>query len=78
MIHRSILGPEGRVCKKQSDEMIMAALSDTDGLYSEAEVQEAPPKRKKIKVDDKSVSDSISTVKTAISSVRNRSSNTNE
>jgi len=50
--------------------MLMAALSDADGLYWEADAQEqVPPKRKKIKVDDESVTDSISTVKTAISSV---------
>jgi len=57
--------------------MLTAALSDADGLYWEAEVQEAPPKQKKIKVDDKLVSDSISMVKTAISLVRNRSRHTN-
>ncbi len=56
--------------------MLTAALSDADRLYWEAEVQEAPPKQKKIKVDDESVSDSILMVKTAISSVRNRSSHT--
>jgi len=60
------------VCNK-SDEMLTATLSDADGLYWEADVQEqATPKRKKIKVDEESVSDSISTVKTAISSVRTR------
>jgi len=46
-------------------------LSDADGLYWEAEVQEqAPPKRKKIKINDESVSDSISMVKMVIGSVR--------
>jgi len=55
----------------------MAVLADADGLYWEVEVQEAPPKRKKIKVDDELVSNSILMVKTAISSIRNRSSHTN-
>ena len=50
--------------------MLTAALSDADGLYWEAKVQDAPPKWKNIKVDDESVSDSISTVKMAISSVK--------
>jgi len=63
--------------RNKSDEMLTAALSNADGLYWEAEVQEAPPKQKKIKVDDKLVSDSISMVKTAISLVRNRSRHTN-
>jgi len=51
--------------------MLVAALSDADSLYWEAEVQEqAPPKWKKIKVNNESVTDSISTVKMAISLVR--------
>jgi len=63
--------PKEECVHNKSNEMLMAALSDADGLYWEADAQEqAPPKRKKIKVDDKSVTDSISTVKTAISSVR--------
>jgi len=62
--------PKEECIHNKSDKMLMAALSDADGLYWEAEVQEqAPPKRKKIKVDNKSVTDSISMVKTAISSV---------
>jgi len=50
--------------------MLTAALSDADRLYWEAEVQEVMPKWKKIKVNDESVTDSISTVKMTISSVR--------
>jgi len=63
--------PKEECVKNKSDEMLTAALSDTDGLYWEAEVQElATPKRKKIKVDKKSVSDSILTVKMVISLVK--------
>jgi len=67
-IHWSILGPQRR---NKSNELLTAVLLDTDGLYWEAEAQEqAPLKWKEIKVDNKSVSDSISTVKMAISSVQ--------
>jgi len=65
--------PKEECVRNKSDEMLTVVLSDTDGLYWETDVQEqATPKRKKIKVNDESVSDSISTVKTAISSVRTR------
>jgi len=64
------------VCNK-SDEMLMAALSNAYGLYWEVESQEqAPPKQKKIKVNNKSVTDSISMVKTTISSVQTHSHQT--
>ncbi len=68
--------PKEECIRNKSDEMLMAVLSNADRLYWEAEVQEAPPKQKKIKVDNESVSDSILMVKTAISSIRNRSSHT--
>jgi len=55
----------------KSDEMLTAVLSDANGLYWEVEVQEQPqPQWKKIKINDKSVMDSISTVKTAISLIK--------
>jgi len=53
--------------------MLNVAMADEDGLYWEAEaVETLPAKRKKIKVDDESVTDSVSTVKTAISSIQQR------
>ncbi len=62
--------------QNKSDEMLNVAMSDTDGLYWEIETAEIPnPKRKKIKVDEESVTDSLSTVKTAISSVKTRCTN---
>jgi len=60
------------ICNK-SDEMLNVAMADKDGLYWEADATEViPAKRKKIKVDKESVTDSVSTVKTAISSVKTR------
>jgi len=48
-------------------------MLDKDGLYWEVEVTETlPAKRKKIKVDEESVMDSVSMVKTAISSVKTK------
>ncbi len=62
--------PKEECVRNKSDEMLLVVLSDSDALYWEAEVEQVVPKRKKIKVDDESVSDSISTVKTAISPVK--------
>jgi len=60
------------VCNK-SDEMLNVAMSDEDGLYWEVEViKTLPAKRKKIKVDDESITDSVSVVKMAISLVKTR------
>jgi len=60
------------VCNK-SDEMLNVAMSDKDGLYWEVEaIETLPAKRKKIKVDKESIMDSVSTVKTAISSVKTK------
>jgi len=50
--------------------MLLVALLDSDALYWEVEVELTVPKCKKIKVDNESISDSISMVKTAISSVK--------
>jgi len=53
--------------------MLNVAMADEDGIYWEADAMEAiPAKRKKIKVDKESVTDSVSTVKMAISSVKTR------
>jgi len=69
--------PKEECVRNKSDEMLNQALSDTDGLYWEIDTADAiPTKRKKIKVDDESVTDSLSTVKTAISSVRTRRTTT--
>ncbi len=60
------------VCNK-SDEMLNVAMADEDGLYWETEAVEVPQaKWKKIKVDKELVTDSVSTVKTAISSIKTR------
>ncbi len=68
--------PKEECIRNKSDEMLNVAMSDTDGLYWEIETAEIPnPKRKKIKVDKESVTDSLSTVKTAISSVKTRRTN---
>jgi len=57
--------------RNKCDEMLTAALLDADSLYWEVEVQEPiTPKRKKIKVNDKSVMDFILMVKTAISLIK--------
>jgi len=56
--------------------MLTVALSNANGLYWEAEVQEpVAPKWKKIKVDDKLVMDSILMVKMAISSIKTQQHN---
>jgi len=68
--------PKEECVQNKSSKMLTAVLSDADGLYWEAEVQDAPPKWKNIKVDDESVLDSISTVKMAISSVRTHTNQT--
>jgi len=63
--------PKEECMQNKSDEMLNQALSDTDGLYWEIETAKAiPTKCKKIKVDNESVTDSLSTMKTAISSIR--------
>ncbi len=63
--------PKEECVRNKSDEMLNQALSDTDGLYWEIETAKAiPTKHKKIKVDNESVTDSLSTVKTAIRSIR--------
>jgi len=65
--------PNKECMQNKSDEMLNQALSDTDGFYWEIETAEAiPTKCKKIKVDNESVTDSLSTIKTAISSIRTR------
>jgi len=65
------------VCNK-SDEMLNVVMSDEDRLYWEVEViKTLPAKWKKIKVDDESILDSVSTVKTAISSVQTRRTTSN-
>jgi len=56
--------PKEECIRNKSDEMLTVALSDTDGLYWEAEVQEpVTPKWKKIKVGNELVMDSILMVK---------------
>jgi len=63
--------PKEECIHNKSDEMLNVAMLDEDGLYWEAEVIKTfPAKRKKIKVDEESVMDSVSMVKTAISSVK--------
>ncbi len=70
--------PKEECVRNKSDEMLNVAMSDEDGLYWEAEIIETlPAKRKKIKVDDESISDSVSMVKTAISSVKTKCTTSN-
>jgi len=53
--------------------MLNVAMADEDGLYWETEAVEALlAKRKKIKVNEELVTNSVSTVKTAISSIKTR------
>jgi len=68
--------PKEECVRNKSDDMLNVAMADEDGLYWEAEaVETLPAKQKKIKVDDESVTDSVSTVKTAISSIQQRRTN---
>jgi len=70
--------PKEECVRNKSDDMLNVAMADEDGLYWETEITEnLPAKRKKIKVDDESVTDSVSTVKTAISSIKQRRTNNN-
>jgi len=60
------------VCNK-SDEMLNLAISNADRLYWEIDTPNPnPPKHKKIKVDGKSVTDSMSMVMMAVSSIQTR------
>jgi len=59
--------------------MLNFAISDTDCLYWEIEAPNPnPPKLKKIKVDEELVTNSLSTVKTAISLIRTRQTSTHQ
>jgi len=65
--------PKEECVRNKSDEMLNVAMADEDGLYWETEVVEVLlAKRKKIKVDEELVTDSVSTIKTAISSIKTR------
>jgi len=65
--------------RNKSNEMLNVTMADEDGLYWEADAVEViPAKRKKIKVDKESVTDLVSTVKTAISSVKTRQTNSQQ
>jgi len=58
--------------------MLNVAMVDEDGLYWEADAMEVIlAKKKKINVDKESVTDSVSTMKMAISSVKTRQTNSN-
>ncbi len=59
--------------------MLNVAMSDEDGIYWEAEdIDTLPAKRKKIKVNEESVMDSVLTVKTAISSIKTKCTNSHQ
>jgi len=63
--------PKEECVQNKSDEMLNVAMADEDGLYWETDLVEVlPAKRKKIKVNEESVTNSISTVKMAISSIK--------
>jgi len=58
--------------------MLNVAMANEDGLYWEADLVEVLlAKRKKIKVDEESVTDSMSTVKMAISSIQTKQTTSN-
>jgi len=58
------------ICNK-SDDMLNVAMVDEEGLYWEMDLVEILlAKQKKIKVDDESVTNSVSMVKMAISSIK--------
>jgi len=70
--------PKEECVHNKSDEMLNVAMLDEDGLYWEVEATETlPAKRKKIKVNEESVMDSVSMVKTAISSVKTKHTTSN-
>jgi len=70
--------PKEECVRNKSNDMLNVAMADEDGLYWETDaVETLPAKRKKIKVDDESITDSVSTVKTAISSIKQRRTNNN-
>jgi len=70
--------PKEECVHNKNDKMLNVAMLDEDRLYWEVEANETmPPKWKKIKVDEESVTDSVSTVKTAISSVKTRCTTSN-
>jgi len=57
--------------QNKSDKMLNLAILDADRLYWEVDTPNPnPPKCKKVKVNDKLVMDSVSTVQTSVSSVR--------
>jgi len=71
--------PKEECVHNKSIEMLNIVMADEDGLYWEVEPTETIlAKRKKIKVDKESVTDSVSMVKTAISSVKTRHTTSNQ
>jgi len=67
----SYCDPKEECIHNESDEMLALAISDSDALYWETDMTKlATPKCKKVKVDEESVTDSLSTVKTAISLIK--------
>jgi len=63
--------PKEECIQNKSKKMLNQVISNNDRLYWEIDVVDPiPAKQKKIKVDDKFITDSVSTVKTAISSVQ--------
>jgi len=63
--------PKEECVWNKSDKMLNLAILDADGLYWEVDTPDPnTPKCKKVKVDNKSVTDSMSTVQTAVSSLR--------
>jgi len=62
--------PSGGVCKKHEQQMLSVATTDKDNLYWAAEkpaLDPASPKRKHIQLEEESLDDTISMIKSGLS-----------